>query len=213
MTHPVRTVNDVNDDSAPETRPTPSVELGEATFTVVDVETTGFDPGSARILQVAAVVVDGNGDVVDSFDTIVRPENPEEYRHGAEHIHGISEDDVARGMPLREALERVWTMSEGRWFTAHNAKFDIGFLHAESERVGIDRRVDRYIDTLELARLADRDRSRKHTLSALCEHYGIEIGRAHEALADATATARLLFRLLDDVGVESADQLPGFGSR
>lgn len=213
MTHPVRTVNDVNDESAPDTRPTPSVGLGEATFTVVDVETTGFDPGSERILQVAAVVVDGNGDVVDSFDTIVRPESPEEYRHGAEHIHGISEDDVARGMPLREALERVWTMSEGRWFTAHNAKFDIGFLHAESERVGIERRVDRYIDTLELARMADRDRSRKHTLSALCEHYGIEFGRAHEALADATATARLLFRLLDDVGVESADQLPELGSR
>lgn len=213
MTHPGRTVTDVNDDSAPDTRPRPSVDLGEATFTVVDVETTGFDPGSERILQVAAVVVDGNGEVVESFDTVVRPESPEEYRHGAEHIHGISQDEVARGMPLREALERVWTMSEGRWFTAHNAKFDIGFLHAESERVGIERRVDRYIDTLELARMADRERSRKHTLSALCEHYGIEIGRAHEALADATATARLLFRLLDDVGVESADQLPELGSR
>ena len=213
MTHPAPTVTHMTDGPAPDTTPTPPVVLRDATFTVVDVETTGFDPDSERILQVAAVVVDGNGDVVESFDTVVRPENPEEYRHGAEHIHGISEDQVARGMPLREALERVWTMSEGRWFTAHNAKFDIGFLHAESERVGIERRVDRYIDTLELARLADRDRSRKHTLSALCEHYGIEIGRAHEALADATATARLLFRLLDDVGVESVDQLPEPGSR
>lgn len=203
----------MTDGPAPDTTPTPPAVLREATFTVVDVETTGFDPDSERILQVAAVVVDGNGDVVESFDTVVRPENPEEYRHGAEHIHGISQDQVARGMPLREALERVWTMSEGRWFTAHNAQFDIGFLHAESERVGIERRVERYIDTLELARLADRDRSRKHTLSALCEHYGIEIGRAHEALADATATARLLFRLFDDVGVESVDQLPEPGSR
>lgn len=186
--------------------------LSDVTFAVVDVETTGFDPDSERILQVAAVVVDGQGNLVESFDTVVRPENPEEYRHGAEHIHGISEDDVARGMPLRQALEKVWGMSEGRLFTAHNARFDIGFLHAESARVGIDKRVDRYVDTLELARMADRERTRKHTLSALCDHYGIEIGRAHEALADATATARLLFRLLDDVGVESADQLPELGS-
>ncbi|MGA0862748.1 MAG: exonuclease domain-containing protein [Ilumatobacteraceae bacterium] len=186
--------------------------LSDVTFAVVDVETTGFDPDNERILQVAAVVVDGQGNLVETFDTVVRPENPEEYRHGAEHIHGISEDDVAHGMPLRQALEKVWGMSEGRLFTAHNARFDIGFLHAESARVGIEKRVDRYVDTLELARMADRERTRKHTLSALCDHYGIEIGRAHEALADATATARLLFRLLDDVGVESADQLPELGS-
>ncbi|MEY2967242.1 MAG: PolC-type polymerase [Actinomycetota bacterium] len=190
----------------------PASALSDVTFAVVDVETTGFDPDNERILQVAAVVVDGQGNLVESFDTVVRPENPEEYRHGAEHIHGISEDDVAHGMPLRQALEKVWGMSEGRLFTAHNARFDIGFLHAESARVGIEKRVDRYVDTLELARMADRERTRKHTLSALCDHYGIEIGRAHEALADATATARLLFRLLDDVGVESADQLPELGS-
>lgn len=211
--HPRRSVEDVDDTSTPDGLQQPSLDLGETSFTVVDVETTGFDPQNERILQVAAVVVDGQGEVVESFETIVRPENPQEYRHGAEHIHGISADDVARGMPLREALEKVWTMSEGRWFTAHNARFDIGFLHAESERVGIERKVDRYIDTLELARRADSERSRKHTLSALCTHYGIEIGRAHEALADATATAQLLFRLLDEVGVESADQLPDFGSR
>lgn len=210
MTHPRHTVNDVNNESS-DSRPGPGHIAGTA-FTVVDVETTGFDPESERILQVAAVVVDGRGDLVESFDTIVRPENPDEYRHGAEHIHGISADQVSRGMPLREALEKVWAMSEGRWFTAHNARFDIGFLHAESERVGITRKIERYIDTLELARLADQDRTRKHTLSALCDHYGIEIGRAHEALADATATAQLLFRLLDEVGVDSVDQLAEFGS-
>lgn len=212
MTHPPRTVNRMDDEQSRTDNELSASALSDVTFAVVDVETTGFDPDNERILQVAAVVVDGQGNLVETFDTVVRPENPEEYRHGAEHIHGISEDDVAHGMPLRQALEKVWGMSEGRLFTAHNARFDIGFLHAESARVGIEKRVDRYVDTLELARMADRERTRKHTLSALCDHYGIEIGRAHEALADATATARLLFRLLDDVGVESADQLPELGS-
>lgn len=189
-----------------------ATQIADTLFAVVDLETTGFDPRKDRIVQMAAVVVDGRGTVVDSWDTVVRPENPDKYEHGAEHVHGISREMVEQGMPLRDALDRIWTLAEGRVFTAHNARFDISFLEAESQRVGLDRQVDRHIDTLELSRRADREKLRKHSLQALCDHYGIERERAHEALSDARATASILLRLIDEIGAVSTDQLPGLGS-
>jgi len=83
----------------------PNASLGDTLFAVVDVETTGLDPQADRILQMAAVVVDARGRVVEEFETVVRPESPDEYEHGAEHIHGISRQMVEEGMPLRSALE------------------------------------------------------------------------------------------------------------
>lgn len=177
-------------------------------FAVVDCETTGVNPETDRILQLAAIVVNGEGEIVDTFDTVVKPESPSTYQHGAEHIHGISEEQVSQGMPLREALEKLWDISEGNLFTAHNARFDINFIHAESRRVGLERQVEQYIDTLALSRKTDTEKERKHSLDALCEHYGIERDRAHEAKSDATATAQLLMHLLRDMGVQQPDQLP-----
>jgi DNA polymerase-3 subunit epsilon len=185
-----------------------SESLRNVSFAVVDCETTGVNPETDRILQVAAIIVTGEGEVVDQFDTVVRPESPESYTHGAEHIHGISKEQVENGMPLREALEKLWTISSGNVFTAHNARFDIGFLHAESERVGLSNRIETHVDTLALARKTDAEKTRRHTLDALCEHYGIEREKAHDAKADATATAELLIHLMKEMGVERSDQLP-----
>jgi len=185
-----------------------SESLRNVSFAVVDCETTGVNPETDRILQVAAIIVNGEGEVVDQFDTVVRPESPESYTHGAEHIHGISKEQVENGMPLREALEKLWTISSGNVFTAHNARFDIGFLHAESERVGLSNRIETHVDTLALARKTDAEKTRRHTLDALCEHYGIEREKAHDAKADATATAELLIHLMKEMGVERSDQLP-----
>lgn len=187
----------------------PKIEpLKNVSFAVVDCETTGVNPETDRILQLAAIIVNGEGEIVDQFDTVVKPESPADYNHGAEHIHGISAEQVSQGMPLREALEKLWDISEGNLFTAHNAKFDINFIHAESKRVGLERQVEQYIDTLALSRKTDTEKERRHSLEALCEHYGIERDRAHEAVADATATAQLLIHLLRDMGVKNSDQLP-----
>ncbi len=185
-----------------------NASLQNVSFAVVDCETTGVNPTTDRILQVAAVVVNGYGEVVDQFSTVVKPESPSDYTHGAEHIHGISQEQVQNGMPLREALERLYTISEGNVFTAHNAKFDIGFIHAESERVGLEPRINAHIDTLALARRIDAEKSRRHTLDALCEHYGIQREKAHDAHADASATAELLIHLMKEMGVDSPSQLP-----
>ncbi len=185
-----------------------SHSMRDISFAVVDFETTGLNPETDRIVQLAAVIVNGEGDIVDSFDTIVKPESPAEYQHGAEHIHGITAEQVSSGMPLRKALEQLWSINAGHVFTAHNAPFDLGFLHAESKRVGIEGAIESHIDTLELSRrTTGADSTRRHNLFALCEHYGIERDQVHDAKSDATATAQLLIHLIKELGVEKPDQV------
>ena len=182
--------------------------MRNVSFAVVDCETTGLNPETDRIVQLAAIIMNGEGVIVDSFDTIVKPQSPDEYQHGAEHIHGITAEQVSGGMPLREALEQLWSITSGNVFTAHNAPFDLGFLRAESERVGIEGRIDTHIDTLALSRrTTTADSDRRHNLFALCEHYGIERGKVHDAKSDATATAQLLMHLIKELGVEKPDQV------
>jgi len=182
--------------------------MRDVSFAVVDFETTGLNPETDRIVQLAVVVINGEGGTLSSFDTIVKPESPAEYQHGAEHIHGISAEQVTRGMSLREALIQLWAISDGNVFTAHNAQFDLGFLHAESQRVGLDNHIDTHIDTLDLSRrINGTDPSRRHNLFALCEHYGIERDKVHDAKSDAVATAQLLMHLLKELDVDSPDQV------
>ena len=182
--------------------------MRNVSFAVVDFETTGLNPETDRIVQLAAIIVNGDGEIVDSFDTIVKPESPDEYQHGAEHIHGISAEQVSGGMPLRKALEQLWSINAGHIFTAHNAAFDLGFLHAESERVGIEGRIEFHVDTLELSRrTTGADTTRRHNLLALCENYGIKRDQVHDARSDATATAQLLMHLIKELGVDMPDQV------
>lgn len=182
--------------------------MRDVSFAVVDFETTGLNPETDRIVQLAVVVINGEGGTLSSFDTIVKPESPAEYQHGAEHIHGISAEQVTHGMSLREALIQLWAISDGNVFTAHNAQFDLGFLHAESQRVGLDNHIDTHIDTLDLSRrIYGTDPSRRHNLFALCEHYGIERDNVHDAKSDAVATAQLLMHLLKELDVDSPDQV------
>ena len=62
---------------------TAQLGMRNVSFAVVDFETTGLNPETDRIVQLAAVIVNGEGHIVDSFDTIVKPESPAEYQHNA----------------------------------------------------------------------------------------------------------------------------------
>lgn len=180
-------------------------------FTVVDCETTGFYAETNRVIQLGAVIVNGKGVISSQFETIVRPECPSEYEHGAEHVHGISVEQVQQGTPLRIALQQLLDFGSANIFVAHNAPFDIGFLMAESQRVGIgdtySRWLSRSLDTVTLSRRVDPDSERSHKLGSLCDHYGIDPGRSHDALSDAIAAALLLPKILNDLGIHSVDQL------
>lgn len=181
--------------------------LDDVRFAVVDVETTGLDPRRHRILQVAVVLVDRHGEVVDRWSSYVRPRFGRLSRLGPVHVHGIGHRDL-RGAPRPAAvLAELARRIDGAVLTAHNLGFDLAFLEAEAARCGQPLPEVPHLCTLEMSRRLDPSREMRHRLSDLCARHGITVVRPHDALADADATALVIPYLLEAHGVATVDQL------
>ncbi len=176
-------------------------------FAVIDTETTGLEPESCRLLQVAVVIATGDGTIERQWSSYVRRHHWRPGRLGAWHIHGITRRHLRGGRPLGEVLATVDTMAQGATVLAHNAPFDLGFLRAEAGRTGVTAIAGPAVCSLLLSRSLDPERTMSHKLGAIAERTGVEPARVHDALADALVTAAVLPHLLHAAGVQSPDQL------
>ncbi|MEP6691144.1 MAG: 3'-5' exonuclease [Gemmatimonadaceae bacterium] len=176
-------------------RPAHRDELHAMSYVVVDVETTGSRAWNGdRVTEIAAVVV-RDGVVTDSFETLVNPERSIPPIITA--LTHISWEMVRNAPPFRDICERLLDVLHGHVFVAHNAEFDWRFLCAEVHRASGRTLDGRRLCTVRLARRV-LPQLRSRSLDYVADHYGIEIVGRHRAGGDATATAHVLVRLLDD---------------
>lgn len=170
-------------------------ELAELSYAVVDVETTGTHPGAGdRVTEIAAVVV-RDGVVADRFETLINPERPIPPMITA--LTHISWDMVKDAPRFRDVCTDLLQFLEGHVFVAHNADFDWRFVSAEVTRASGRRLGGRRLCTVRLARrILPHLPSRR--LDSLARYYDVEIAGRHRAGGDATATAIILLRLLDE---------------
>ena len=176
-------------------------------FAVVDVETSGLSVQRHHVLQVGVVVVNGNGDVLDRYSSLVAPRSKWFFRVGPTKIHGIRRRDARRAPDGALVLTELARRLEGARFVAHNAPFDLSFLRKASAEHGVPLPVHEPICTLRASRALDPGRTMSHRLTDLCARYGVSLTRPHDALADADATAAVLPHLLQAYGITTADQL------
>lgn len=180
--------------------------LDEQRFAVVDVETSGLSPRRHRILQVAVVQARADGTILDEWASDVRPRL---WRVGPTHVHGLTARRL-RGAPtiaglVPELVDRL----DGAVLAAHNANFDWAFLRRSLRRAGYTPPDARRLCTLRLSRALADDGVDSHRLVDLCDRYGIDHPNAHDALADARATATLLPHLLRAAGTTDLGSLDG----
>lgn len=181
--------------------------IDEIRFAVVDTETTGLSTDDDRVLQIGVVVVRGNGTIEREFATYLRRLTWGFGHVGAYHVHGITRRQLRKGMKPRAALESLNEVIDGCIFTAHNARFDIGFLGADATRLGVPLRINGPLCTLNLSRRLDPDRTMSHKLEEVAARYGKSTDRAHDALADALLTAAVLPNLLAAHGITDSEKL------
>ena len=186
----------------------PETPLTDTRFVVFDTETTGLEPG--HVLQLAFVVVRGNGEMLEDYSTYVKRRFWRPGPLGAHHVHGITRRNLRSGVPMRDALDQLERACEGAIPVAHNAAFDLTFLRAESQRLGRPLRLEPTLCSLKLSRSLDPQRSRRHKLANLVEHYGLDAIPTHDALADARATASLLPHLLRDRGASRLGDIDAY---
>jgi DNA polymerase-3 subunit epsilon len=176
-------------------------------FAVVDVETSGLDVQRHRLLQIGVVVIDGQGVVLDRWSSLVRPRQRWFYRVGPTELHGITHRAVRTAPPAAEVLVRLAQSLDGAIFVAHNASFDLAFLRQAAADADVHLPIAATLCTLQLSRRLDPDRRLSHRLGEICQRYGIDLVRPHDALADADATAVVLTHLLAAHGIDTAEQV------
>jgi DNA polymerase-3 subunit epsilon len=164
---------------------------------VFDLETTGIDTDTARIVSASVAVLDDCGVVVERKDWLLDPgvEIPE----GASAVHGISTERARRyGRPAAEVVEEIIAAirsveRRGIPLVVYNAPYDLTLLAREAARHGHEP-LDgggHVIDPLVIDKALDRYRKGKRTLEVTAAVYGVELTDAHDAAADAIAAGRL----------------------
>lgn len=183
-------INDENSISVVRGR---SAEPLDGTFIVFDLETTGLNPASEEITEIAAVRV-VEGEIRDSFQTYVNPHKP--IPAEITELTGISDETVADAPDLDKAVpEFLKWAGEGQYpLVAHNAGFDMGFLRTACQRLGIEREFTS-IDTLEMSRLM-LPHMHKFKLNILAKELQVGPFEHHRASEDAAVLGRIYVKLL-----------------
>lgn len=173
-----------------------------------DLETTGTDVETDRIVTAAVVRLDPDGTVAEERTWLLDPGVviPEQ----ASAIHGISTDRAREhGAPAAAAVEEITRtvadgLRSGTPLVVMNARYDLSLLDRECRRYGVESVSERLggapspvIDPLVIDKHVDKYRKGRRALHALCAHYGVPLDAAHDAKADAVAAALVVRRMAE----------------
>ena len=168
-----------------------------APLAIVDLETTGSDPASDRVTEIAVLEVSGLA-LTGQWSTLV---NPGGALPGAiQALTGITQEMVERAPRFADIAAELYERLAGRVFVAHNARFDYGFLRREFDRAGL-KYVAKTVCTVRLSRRLYPGQ-RGHDLDSLIERHGLECEARHRAAPDATAVWQFLRAAAADHGEE-----------
>ncbi|MCM1223818.1 MAG: exonuclease domain-containing protein [Lachnospiraceae bacterium] len=160
-------------------------------YVCIDLETTGLEPKTDKIIEIGIVKVKDNL-VVDEWETFVNPDRQLDER--IIELTGIRDEQLMSAPPIEEVLPILFEKLEDVPLLGHSILFDFSFIKkaAVNQRMVFEKSG---IDTLKIARkyLAELE---SRSLGALCGYYGIRHS-AHRALCDAQATVELYRKLVE----------------
>jgi DNA polymerase III subunit epsilon len=164
----------------------------DAGWAVIDVETSGFRPGQARVISLAVLGLDADGRVEQSVVSLLNPG----VDPGPTHIHGLTAAMLEDQPQFADMVGDVVEVLRGRTLVAHNVAFDYAFLAAEADIAGAELPVDNVMCTVELARRLNLG-IQNLRLETLAAHWGVTQERPHDAFDDAVVLTGVLAAALE----------------
>jgi DNA polymerase-3 subunit epsilon len=172
----------------------------------LDLETTGLNPLTSDIIELAVMKVDSQSlAVLDWFATKVRPSDGALVEPEAAELNGFSPDEWADAPGVGDVLLVLRRFLDGCLVAGHNPGFDWAFLTATFHRLGmrLPRIEHHLLDTASLAwPLLRGGLVSSLSLGALCSFFEISNVGAHHALADVVRTYQLFLRLIGEAPTE-----------
>ncbi|WGH80288.1 DNA polymerase III subunit epsilon [Jannaschia ovalis] len=178
---------------------------------VLDTETTGFEPDTGdRIVEIGCVELVNHVPTGEVYHQYINPERS--MPQGAFEVHGLG-DDFLKDFPVFKQIGHAFVDFIGdAKLIIHNAAFDMKFLNAELDWMGLPRMpMDRAIDTLAIAR--SKFPGSPASLDALCKRFGVDNSSRtkHGALLDSEILAEVYLELIG--GRQPTMSLVGTGGR
>ena len=118
---------------------------------VFDVESTGVDVTEDEIIQIAAIKLNKNGEVVDKFEEFLKNKKPVKDSY---YVHGFSDEMLQRiGEDKEKVLKEFVEYSKDSIIVGHNVQYDINILCSELERNNLGKpKFKTFYDTLDIYR-------------------------------------------------------------
>ncbi|MCF8058674.1 MAG: 3'-5' exonuclease [Bacteriovoracaceae bacterium] len=162
---------------------------GKRRFAVIDLEASSSKPRN-RIIEIAAIILEDNGNAVsliDSYSTLVNPEV--EVPNDILELTGITLEELKTAPKFFEVAEDLELLTRDCVVVAHNVEFDINLLKEEYEKLGTE-----YLRKTKCTHSLAKEHYSElaaYDLKSLCELLDIELNFNHRAMDDAVACAEL----------------------
>ncbi|WP_242655159.1 3'-5' exonuclease [Clostridium cellulovorans] len=183
-------------------------EFKDDNIIVFDVESTGTDVTEDEIIQIAAIRINRNGEVIDSFERFLKPKKSVK---NSEHIHGFSDEFLKeKGEDKETVIKEFLRFSENAVIVGHNVQYDINILSSEIHRLNLGKsKFLAFYDTLDIYRRFYPNLV-NHKLNTLSDIFKTENIPSHDAMDDILATKDLLIRALKiDIIPTSMERIAG----
>ena len=174
-------------------------------YVAFDLETTGLSSLHDTIIEIGAAIMKGN-EVLSTFQTFVDPHRPLQPK--IVDLTGINDQMLAGQPDISEALPKFLEYVGSRPLCAHNADFDIGFVTAACERLGLPFHPT-YVDTLILAQNLMPELG-KYKLNIVADALSLPDFNHHRASDDAITCGYLLmrfFKMMQEQGLDSLQKI------
>lgn len=172
--------------------PTIYKDIDMNNFAAIDFETA--NECSSSVCSVGVVIV-RNGEVADSFYSLIHPE-PEYYKWFCRQVHGLGPEDTEDAPVFPEVWEKIAPLIEGLPLVAHNSRFDEKCLKSVFNVYRMDYPDYEFYDTLAASRRHFGCQLPNHQLQTVASACGYDLTDHHHALADAEACAAIALKIL-----------------
>ncbi len=172
--------------------PKEDIDLKESEYTVFDIEATGLTQKYDKIIQIAAIKVK-NGMIVDKFNEMINPEFP--LPEFITELTSITDSDLEGKDTIDKVLPRFIEFAKGTILVAHNARYDVGFIYSEANRLNIEFETLPVIDTLNLFRACYYNEVKRFGLAYMAKYFKVKEEHHHLADDDAKVTAECFIHM------------------
>lgn len=188
-----------------------NINVVDATFAILDTETTGLDFTRDKIVSIAAVKIsDLKLQEQEVLDELVNPER--DIPWDSVKIHHITNEHVQNKKTFAEIESKVSSYLHECILVGHNVDFDVNFIRTSLPQSNLGTLVKNItsIDTILLSAGLFPD-LKTYELSFLCNKFNIRTNDQirHSALGDCIITARLFLFLLEEAKKQNITTVSG----